>query len=71
MNIGLKLKELRLNKGYTQKQIAENLGISEQSYQRYESESHNPTIDKLIELARFFEVSIDYLVGETNDPTRR
>ncbi len=71
MNIGAKIKELRINKGYTQKQIAENLKISERSYQRYESDSHNPTIDKLIELARFFDVSIDYLVGETNDPTRR
>lgn len=71
MDIGLRLRELRINKGYTQKQIAEHLKISERSYQRYESTSHNPTIEKLIELSRFFNVSIDYLVGETTNPTRR
>jgi len=57
-----RVKELRKAKGMTQRQMADALGITERSYQRYEAEN-NPNHDTLIKLADFFEVSLDYLTG--------
>ena len=58
-----RLRELRKQRGLTQRAVAEHLGIKEQSYQINEYEQSNPRLDRLIELADFFDVSLDYLVG--------
>ncbi len=71
MNFKNRLKDLRIQNNLTQKDLAKAIGISERSIQNYELNSRKPNFDILIELARFFGVSIDYLVGETDDPTRR
>ena len=61
MNI---LKKLRKSNGLTQHQLANELGISQQAYARYESGDREPNIATLIELANYFDVSVDYLIGK-------
>lgn len=68
MNIGERLKSLRKAKGVTQKSIAYSVSITEVSYQRYEYGTVCPSLDTLIALADFFDVSLDYLVGRTDKP---
>lgn len=61
-----KLKELRANKNVSQKKVAEELGISDRNYQRYEYGVVEPSASNLIALADYFNVSIDYLVGRSD-----
>ncbi len=63
-----RLRLLRCEKGVSQKQIADELGITEAGYQNYEVGRRKPTFDVLPSIADFFKVSIDYLVGRTNNP---
>ena len=65
------LREIRKNKGTTQRQVAESIGITERNYQYYESGGREPAMSTLIALADYFDVSIDYLVGRSDDPGRR
>lgn len=65
-----RLRKLRKNKGDTQKQMAILLGITERHYQRYEAGTIEPNHKTTIKLAEFFNVSIDYLLGVSDDPTR-
>lgn len=65
-----RLKLCRKNLPSTQKQVAESIGTSEQNYQRYERGSQQPTLPVLIALADYFDVSLDYLVGRSDDPQR-
>lgn len=58
-----RLKELRLEKGLTQQKIAENLGVKQQSYARYECATGEPSLQTLIKLTKIFDVSSDYLLG--------
>ena len=69
-NFGTHLKMLRKSKNLTQKQLAENIGASESGIQNYELGTRKPTYDMLISLADYFDVSIDYLVGRSDDPKR-
>jgi len=61
-------RKLRLSRNLTQKQLAINVGMSEQGIQNYELSLRKPTYDMLIVLADYFDVSIDYLVGRTDKP---
>ena len=63
-------KKVRLEKGLTQKQVAAALGITEQAYQRYEYGKTVPSALVLIALADYFDVSLDYLAGRSDDPAR-
>jgi len=58
-----RLKELRLNKGDTQKVVAEYLDILPKAYQRYEYGEREPSFDTLIKICKYFDVSSDYLLG--------
>lgn len=71
MDFPQRLKELRKTKHATQKQTAVAIGTLEQNYQRYERGTQQPTLPTLIALADFFDVSLDYLVGRSDDPKRR
>ena len=62
-----RLKELRLENGLLQKDVAKNIGVSPQSYGYYENEVNQPDPATLIKLANFFKVSIDYLLCRTDD----
>lgn len=61
---------LRKSKNLTQKQLAASLKMSELAIQHYESQRRKPAFDVLIALADFFDCSIDYLVGRSDDPQR-
>jgi len=60
------IRNLRIDRGYTQKQIAEHLGISQNTYSQYEVGVLNYPVDAIIKLAAFYGVSTDYLLGLTN-----
>ena len=57
------LKELREKEGKTQAEIAKKVNISQRAYAFYEKGDREPSIDTLIELAEYFKVPIDILVG--------
>lgn len=66
VNYLARLKELRENKGITQKQLSEETGMSFQSISFYEHGEREPGVKVLISLADYFNVSIDYLVGRSD-----
>lgn len=68
--LNAQFKKLRLERTLTQKQVADGLGIAEQAYQRYEYGKITPSATVLIALADFYNVSLDYLVGRSDDPAR-
>lgn len=57
------LKELRKEKHQTQTEIAEILHVSQKTYCNYEKGKREPNIETLIDMANYFRVSIDFLVG--------
>ncbi len=64
----IRIRNLREDKDLYQKDIAKLLGISQQYYSDYENGKRPIPIIHLITLAKFYHVSIDYLVGLTNNP---
>lgn len=58
-----RLKIARLENGMTQEVVARTLGISLNSYQKYEGGTREPRLDMLVRLARLFNVPTDYLLG--------
>lgn len=62
-----RLRSLRKEKGYTQSQVAIFCDITEKAYQNYELMTRRPQIDILIKIADLYGVSLDYLVGRTNE----
>ena len=64
MNIEIanRLVQLRKKYGYSQEELAEKLGISRQAVSKWEAEQTKPDIDKIKEIAQFFNVIFDYLL---------
>ncbi len=71
LNFPERLKEIRKAQKVTQKQLANELSISERNYQDYEYGKVVPSATILIALADYFDVSLDYLVGRSDNPERR
>lgn len=69
-NLSERLQELKQSKNLLQKNIAKDTGLSLRAYQYYERGQSDPTSAVLIKLADYFDVSLDYLVGRSDDPTR-
>ena len=63
VDFGGKLKKLRLQEGYTQKQLADKLGVTKSVVSYYELQERYPSPEVLMRLARIFHVSSDYLLG--------
>jgi len=63
-----RLKELRKIKGVYQKDVAKLLCIKEKTYRCYEGGKIDPPTSKTVLLADYFDVSVDYLVGRTDNP---
>ena len=61
-----RLTELRKQYKYTQRQMADILGISQPSYIRYENDTSEPTQENLVKIADAFDVSVDYLLGRSD-----
>ncbi len=64
---GVRLRELRIENGYTQKQIAEMLGCHQSMVTRWEKNECEPTESVIRKTALLFDVSSDYLVGLEDD----
>lgn len=62
----IKLKEIRTEKGYTQKQLAEAIKTTDDSIYSWEKGRSQPSIEMLRALSKFFDVSTDYLLGLEN-----
>ena len=59
------LKSLRESAAVSQKQLADAIGVSQQSINKYENHNIEPDIDTLIRIADYFDTSVDYLIGHT------
>lgn len=68
MTIGDSFKRFRQERGLTQQQVADALDLHKQAWQRYESGKVVPSATLIINLADAFNVSLDYLVGRSNNP---
>ena len=68
MSVAERLVELRKEKGFTQRQVWEGIGMSPLGYQRYEYGEREPVYQKLLALADFYNVSLDYLACRTDNP---
>ncbi|MBO5452960.1 MAG: helix-turn-helix transcriptional regulator [Clostridia bacterium] len=66
----MKLKELRCNRKISQLKLAMDLNMNQNTISRYETGEREPGINELIKLADYFNVSIDYLLEQTNNPER-
>lgn len=63
----MRLKELRQQRGITQLKLAMDLGLNQNSISRYETGEREADYKALIMLADYFDVTIDYLLGRTDD----
>ena len=58
-----RLRQLRLDKGVSQEELAKWLSVSRTSYTKYETGAYEPSIETLIKLAGYYGVSVDYIIG--------
>ncbi|WP_258109640.1 helix-turn-helix domain-containing protein [Alicyclobacillus sp. SP_1] len=65
-----RLSELIAFDGCQKKDIAEFIGVTYRQFHRYETGEQKPDFDGLLKLAEYFGVSLDYLVGLSDDPRR-
>lgn len=71
MNIGDKLRELRLQKNMTQKGMADVIGVNRTTYAKYESGDIELSASMAIVLCDFFNISTDYLLGRDTPETEK
>ncbi len=64
---GERIKELRMERGLTQTQLANELNTTQKSISKYETEFLDLNTGMIIALCKFFEVSADYLLGLTDE----
>lgn len=67
MKLAERMKNLRLEKNLRQEDAAKELGMSMSTYCRYEYGKREPTASALWRMADFYDVSIDYMVGRTDE----
>lgn len=65
-----RIRDLREDKDMSQTEMAKYLGMSQTGYSKYETGENDIPTAILINLARFHNTSIDYLLGETDNPKR-
>lgn len=65
-----RIRDLREDRDLKQRQLADYLNCSQQVYSNYELGQRDIPTDVLIKLSSFYNVSVDYLLGLTNDPRR-
>lgn len=68
MTFSERIVALKKTRNVLQKDIASAIGLTVRNYQRYEKGEAQPTLPYLIALADYFDVSLDYLVGRTDNP---
>ena len=67
MKLAERLKELRKERGVRQEQVAVAVDISMSAYCNYEQGKREPTASVLIRMADYYDVSVDYLLGRSDD----
>ena len=65
-DIGSKIKAERLLKGISQKELADVLGVKQNTVSEYEHNVRQPNYDLLVQIADFFDVTTDYLLGRND-----
>lgn len=70
MVFSMRLKELRKSRKLNQVDLGKIAGITSKQIQRYESGESEPTLSVLVRLSDYFDVSLDYLCGRSDDPAR-
>ena len=65
------LRSIREDRDIRQKEVAQYLNVSQNTYSQYETGVISLTAEVLIKLARFYNVSIDYLLDQTDNPDRQ
>ena len=63
MNIGVLIRELRVERGLTQLQLAKSIGVSQKAIDYWERSINEPKASYIVKLAVFFGVTADYLLG--------
>ena len=63
-----RIRDIRIDKGLTQKDIADIVNVKQNTYCQYEIGVLNYPLDVVIKLAEYYNVSVDYLVGLTDQP---
>ena len=69
MSFGERLRIARQSQGLTQQQLAELIGVSRSTVAMWETGEHQPDLDTVSKLATILKVSVDFLLGKTEDPT--
>ena len=69
-NLAERLKSLRKDRGISQEILAEGLGITRTQISDLERGKTTTSIERLVALADYFDVSLDYLVGRSDNPER-
>ncbi|MGN0456630.1 MAG: helix-turn-helix domain-containing protein [Acutalibacteraceae bacterium] len=64
-----RIKDLREDRDLTQKEIAGMLGMSQTGYSKYETGENDVPTHILLKLADYYDTSVDYILGRTNDKT--
>ena len=65
-----RIRDLREDRDLNQSQVAKMLGMSQTGYSKYETGENDIPTSILIKLARFYNTSVDYILGETDNPQR-
>ncbi len=65
-----RIRDLREDRDLNQTEVAKMLGMSQTGYSKYETGENDIPTEVLIRLALFYDTSIDYLLGQTDDPKR-
>ena len=65
-----RLRDLREDADLTQEQLVQKLGMHKTTYTNYEQGKREPPFDFIINIAKFYNVSIDYIAGFTNEPRK-
>lgn len=65
-----RIRDLREDRDLSQRMVAEHLGMSQTGYSKYETGENDIPTTVLIKLARFYQTSVDYLLGETDRKDR-
>lgn len=71
MNFGERMKILREKHGYTQQYVADYLKTTQSYYAQYENGHRQIPFERMVELARLYNVSLDYMAGFTDNINRK
>ena len=66
MLLNERIKQLRTDRGLSQVELAQKLGVSKQSVSNWENDNIQPSIEMLLKISHVFSVSTDFLLGEDN-----